>query len=63
MRFAFESVVVEMIGDVLQLATFVEIDSGTVGSIDDDELIDFAVVYVTPWESDDDECDDGIFNA
>jgi hypothetical protein len=39
-EFAFESVVVEIIGDVLQLAMLVEIDSGVVrGSI-----VDLAVV-------------------
>jgi hypothetical protein len=51
-EFAFESVVVEIIGEVLQFATFVEIESGIVGS-NDVELIDLAVVYVTPCESDD----------
>jgi hypothetical protein len=40
-EFAFESVVVEMIGDVLQFATFVEIESGTVGSI---EVVDLTAV-------------------
>lgn len=35
-EFAFESVVVEIIGDVLQLAVLVEIESGVVSaSIDD----------------------------
>lgn len=39
-EFAFESVVVEMIGDVLQLAVLVEIDNGVVS----ESIDDFAVV-------------------
>lgn len=40
-EFAFESVVVEMMGDVLQLAMLVEIDNGVVS----ESIDDLAVVY------------------
>lgn len=40
-EFAFESVVVDIIGDVLQFAMLVEIDNGVVS----ESIDDFAVVY------------------
>lgn len=57
-EFAFESVVVDIIGDVLQLAMLVEIDNGVVS----ESIDDFAVVYklCVGWASD--ECDEGMFN-
>ena len=42
-EFAFESVVVEIIGDVLQFAMLVEMESGIVGSMTA-VLTDFIVV-------------------
>lgn len=56
-EFAFESVVVEMMGDVLQLAILVEIDNGVV--IDSNDL---AVVYKDGADCVSDECDEGIVN-
>lgn len=63
MELAFESVVVDIIGSFLQIAAFVEIDSGCVGSIDAvDDDDDFAMVYKDGALCESFECDDGMFN-
>jgi hypothetical protein len=64
-EFAFVSVAVVMMGDVLQLATFVVIDNGTVGSSDDADDADdedLAIVYNDGALCESFECDDGMFS-